>query len=282
MRSLLVEADLGALSHPGKVRPNNEDHFLVVRFQRTMNVLLTNLPEGTVPENYADTAFGLLVADGMGGAAAGEVASRTAIRTLVDLALQTPDWIMRLDEQSTQQVLDRMDQRFGRLKDALIEQAQADPKLAGMGTTMTLALSVGADLLISHIGDSRAYLVREGALIRLTHDQTIAQSLADAGAIRPEDVARHPMRHMLTGAITAKKGKASSVQLQHLRMENGDGVLLCTDGLTDLVADDVIERAVRDAGPSAAVCRSLVDLALEAGGKDNVTVVFGKYRIEDR
>ena len=110
--SSLVEVDLGALSHPGKVRPNNEDHFLVGRLERTMQTLLTNLPPGDVPQRSAETAYGMLVADGIGGAAAGEVASRMAISVLVDLVLRTPDWIMRFNDLLVQEVLERRLQRL--------------------------------------------------------------------------------------------------------------------------------------------------------------------------
>jgi len=274
----VVDIDLGARSHPGKVRLNNEDHYLVTRFQRTMKTLLTNVPEGTVPTEHADTAFGLLVADGMGGAAAGEVASRTAIGALIEFALQTPDWIMRLDDSRVGEVLDRMKQRFEKLSGVLSERAQADPKLAGMGTTMTLVLSLGSDAVVVHIGDSRAYLKHGETLHRLTHDQTMAQSLADAGAISAEDVLKHPLRHMLTGAITTKGGR-STIQLQHLGLSDGDQILLCSDGLTDMVGDGPIAELLDLPGPADAVCQALVERALDAGGKDNVTVVLARYRI---
>ena len=278
MSTPLVDVDLGARSHPGKVRLNNEDHYLVTRFQRTMKTLLTNVPEGTVPAEHADTAYGLLVADGMGGAAAGEVASRTAIGALIELALQTPDWIMRLDESRVGEVLDRMKQRFEKLSEVLNERAQAEPKLAGMGTTMTLVLSLRADAIVVHIGDSRAYLKHGATLHRLTHDQTMAQSLADAGAISAEDVLKHPLRHMLTGAITTKRGRAP-IELQHLGLADGDQILLCSDGLTDMVGDDAITELLDRPGPADAVCQALVERALDAGGKDNVTVVLARYRI---
>jgi protein phosphatase len=147
-----------------------------------------------------------------------------------------------------------------------------------MGTTMTLAGSVGADLIIAHIGDSRAYLLRAGKLLRLTRDQTLAQALADAGAIRPEQVATHPSRHVLTGAITTQVGDVP-VELQRLRLSDGDQLLLCSDGLTEMVSDAAIAGALDRAGSAASACRALVDLALEGGGKDNVTVILARYRI---
>ena len=274
----LVEVDFGARSHPGRVRPNNEDHYLVTRFDRSMTTLLTNVPPGTVPERHVDEAYGLLVADGMGGAAAGEVASSTAIGTLVQLAIQTPDWIMNLDDGHAGQVLDRMRQRFEKLSAALQERAAADPKLVGMGTTMTLVLSLRADAIVVHIGDSRAYLRRDGELHRLTRDQTMAQSLADSGAITPQELERHPLRHMLTGAISTK-GSRGAVELQHVPVADGDQILLCSDGLTDMLSDAEIAGALGRSGSAQEICDALVERALVAGGKDNVTVVLAAYRI---
>ncbi len=276
--SSLVEVDLAGLTHPGRVRPNNEDHFFVARFDRVMRTLATNLPESDVPPRSSETAYGMLVADGVGGAAAGEVASRTAIAVLVDLAIETPDWIMRLDEPLANEVMQRMERRFQRIHEVLVERAKADPTLRGMGTTLTLACSLGADLVTAHVGDSRAYLFRHGRLERLTRDQTVAQSLADAGALSQEEVANHPMRHVLTGAI-ATRGAFVHVDLHHSRLADGDQVLLCSDGLTEMVAEEAIARALSVPGPSADACRRLVDLALEGGGKDNVTVALGRYRI---
>jgi PPM family protein phosphatase len=273
-----VEVELGALSDRGKVRENNEDRYVAARVERAMQTLFTNLSAGEVPERHVDAGYMMLVADGVGGAAAGEVASSTAVRALVELALETPDWIMSFEGEHAREVLARMEERFRKIQKLFVERAAAEPALAGMGTTMTLAGSVGADLIIAHIGDSRAYLLRAGKLLRLTRDQTMAQALADAGAIRPEQVATHPSRHVLTGAITTQVGDVP-VELQQLRLSDGDQLLLCSDGLTETVSDVAIAGALDRAGSAAAACRALVDLALEGGGKDNVTVILARYRI---
>jgi PPM family protein phosphatase len=278
--SALVEVELGGLSDPGKVRPNNEDHFLVARFDRNMQTLLTNLPPGYVPDQCSEAAYGMLVADGMGGQAGGEVASRNAISFLVDLVLRTPDWILLVDEQSLPAMRQRMEQRFQQVQQALVGQARDDPALWGMGTTLTMACSFGADLLLVHAGDSRAYLFRHERLYRLTCDHTVAQSLADVGAIRPEDVATHPLRHVLTNVLGGKEGPVR-VEWHALQLVDEDQVLLCTDGLTDLVAEAAIRDVLRSTGTAADACAALVQLALDAGGKDNVTVVLGRYRIPE-
>jgi serine/threonine protein phosphatase PrpC len=279
--SSLVEVDLAGLSDPGKVRRNNEDHFIAARFDRTMRTLVSNLPEGELPSRYAETAYGMLVADGVGGSAAGEIASRTAIHALVDLVLETPDWIMRLDDRLAEEVLQRMERRFQRVREVLVERARADPGLRGMATTMTVACSLGPELLTAHVGDSRAYVFRRGGgLELLTRDQTMAQSLADAGAITQAEVARHPSRHVLTSAL-ATRGAFAQVELRRSRLADGDRLLLCSDGLTEMIDDDAIARVLASSPASAEACRRLVELALEAGGKDNVTVVVGGYRIPD-
>ena len=273
-----VEVDVAALSHPGRVRSNNEDHYIVATFERTMKSLLTSLPEGDIPGHHADTGYALMVADGMGGAAAGEIASRTAITSLIDLALRTPDWIMRLNKELADEILQRMSERLKEVDAALVEKARLDPSLSGMGTTVTIACSVGANLLIAHVGDSRVHLFRKGQLYQLTNDHTFAQALASAGAINPEDVESHPMRHMLTQVVGSAGGHASA-DLRVLQLTDGDQILLSTDGLTDMVHEEAIAQALAVERPVSEGCRALVDLALAAGGLDNVTVVLAQYRL---
>jgi protein phosphatase len=152
------------------------------------------------------------------------VASRTAISTLIELALRTPDWIMRLNEDLAKVVLQRMSQRIRHVDAALIEKARADPSITRMGTTATVACSVGASLPIAHVGDSRAYLFRKGRPYRLTSDHTVAQALSDAGAIGPEAVDLHPMRHILNHVVGSGGGKAIA-GLSILRLADVDQVL---------------------------------------------------------
>jgi PPM family protein phosphatase len=272
-----AQVDLAALSHPGKVRPNNEDHFLVVRFHRALQTLLTNLPEGLVPLRAEEAGYGLVVADGLGGMAAGEVASRSAIGTLINLALATPDWVLTGGGPEVERVMRRMAERYRRVDAALREQAAADPGLAGMGTTMTLACSLGADLVLAHVGGSRAYLLRGGTLHPLTRDHTLVQELVDRGVVRPEQAARHPFRHVLTRALGGAGGEIDA-EVQRVALADGDQLLLCTDGLTDMVDPAAIGATLRGAASSNDACQALVELALQEGGKDNVTVVLARYR----
>lgn len=275
--SSAVQVDLAALSHQGKVRPNNEDHYLIVRFNRALQTLLTNLPEGLIPPRAEEVGYGMVVADGMGGMAAGEVASRMAIRTLINLALATPDWVMLGGTPEIELAMQRMAERYRQVDAALREEAQADPRLSGMGTTMTLTCSLGADLLLSHVGDSRAYLLRSGELYPLTRDHTLVQELVDRGVVRPEQAANHPFRHVLTRALGVGGGKLDA-EVQRVSLADADQLLLCTDGLTDMVDATTIRTILRSSACSNDACRTLVETALQNGGKDNVTVVVARYR----
>jgi PPM family protein phosphatase len=218
------------------------------------------------------------VADGMGGAAAGEVASRLALTTLLKLVLDTPDWIFRFEDPEVQEVLDRTARRFREVNAAVLAQARRDPNLAGMGTTLTLAWNLGVNFFIAHVGDSRGYLFRQGRLYQLTRDHSIAQALADHGMIKPEEVATHRLRHVLTHAIGAESG--DNPVIQRLKLADGDRILVCTDGLTDMVDDAAIAAQFGRQASAAEMCQSLIDLALQGGGKD-ITVVVADYRIPE-
>ncbi len=275
--SSLVRVDVSALSHPGHHRPNNEDHFLVTRLGRTLETLITSLPAGDVPARRDEVNYVMIVADGMGGHAAGEIASRMAISALISLALDVPDWILKVDKEHAGEIERRSRKRFQKVDAMIVERGRRDPALCGMGTTLTVARSLGRDLLIAHVGDSRAYLLRAGALHRLTRDHTYAQLLVDAGRLAPGDVADSRHRHVLTNALGGSREDVR-VDTDLLRLEDGDRLLLCSDGLTDLVDDETIISILGKATRSSDACERLVRRALDSGGRDNVTVIVAAYR----
>jgi protein phosphatase len=276
----LVRADLAGRSNQGRVRANNEDHFLIVRFGRFLEQIDGNLPDDDVARRLEEFGYALVVADGVGGAEAGEVASRLAIKAFVNAALETPDWILLLeDEVFSSEVIRRTKQRYRRVGGMLNEQAGANPALKGFGTTMTLALTLGEDVFVAHVGDSRAYCLREGTLIQLTRDHTTAQSMADQGIIRQAEVATHRLRHILTRALGAY-GKDVEPDVHRYHLQDQDRLLLCTDGLTDMVNDQTIARILGEDRPAGELSQLLIDEALNAGGKDNVTAVVACYRFD--
>ena len=278
--SSMVTVDYDAISHVGKVRKNNEDHYLVARLGRSLEPLLTNVPQDAVPARLDEFGYGLLVADGMGGAAAGEVASRMAVSLLINLIIDQAKWGRRIDEQEAKGLMERMVRYYSQIHSTLIQHAEANPHLSGMGTTLTVAYSFCSDLFVAHIGDSRAYLFREGNLHQLTRDHTLAQELADRGQIPPQAVARHKFRHILTNVLGGSAGPLDT-EIQHFRLSDSDRLLLCSDGLTDMVDDETIAGVLKKKEDSAGACRALVDAALEAGGKDNVTVIVARYRFSE-
>ena len=281
--SSLIQIDFGAISDVGKVRSNNEDAFLIFRTGRYWQRLMTNVQEGLLPERHEENGYAMAVADGMGGLAAGEVASSLALVTVVNLMLSSVKWALKLDhpelrEEEIREGLDRAVDYLSKADLAIHNRAEANIALGGMGTTLTASYSFGDDLFIFHVGDSRAYLLRNGRLSRLTRDHTVAQALADAGGIPQEDVAGHRLKHVLTRAM-GRHGGNVEVEIHHLKLANQDQLLLCTDGLTDLVRDEQIAEVLIRNDASQEKCRTLIDRALQGGGRDNATVLIAQYRI---
>jgi PPM family protein phosphatase len=278
--SALVQVDVSALSHKGHHRENNEDHFLVTKASRSLQTITTSLPDGDIPAQVEEVNYVMVVADGMGGHVAGEVASRMAITKLIKLALETPDWILRVDEGYVREIKKRARTRVQKVGAMIVEHGQRDPALKGMGTTFTLVRSLGRDLMITHVGDSRAYLLRGRQLHRLTRDHTYAQLLVDIGELDPAEVAKSQHRHVLTNALGGASEEVH-VDTDRAALEDGDRLLLCSDGLTDLVDDETIMRLLRDAAGSKEACERLVQEALDRGGRDNVTVIVAAFRLPE-
>jgi PPM family protein phosphatase len=275
--SSLVTAEFGARTHPGRRRTTNDDHFLVVRLGRYQETLATSLPEGSVPSRFAEAGYGMVVADGMGPDGP-EIASRLAIATLAQLVLRFGRWNVRINDQTAWEVVQRAEYFYQRVGQAVTDASMKHPKLAGMGTTLTAAYSGGDELFVVHVGHSRAYLYRKGLLSRLTRDQTVAQRVAETGRSAPTELAAHDLRHVLTDAIGGLAGEPQ-IEIENYPLFDGDVVMLCTNGLTDLVDDEGIAEVLRQGRPVQEQCGRLVDLALERGGPDNITAVLAKYSI---
>lgn len=272
-----LEGEVAAATHQGHVRDNNEDSYFLMRFGRSLEKLATNLEEYFVEENYALTGYGLLVADGMGGMAAGDVASRMAICKLIELLVDTPDWTLALKRnKDVKTVFERMTRRFYEIDRTLKDEAKSDNTLYGMGTTLTVAGTLGNDLVLGHVGDSRAYLLRGDIFRQLTRDHTLAQMLIDAGVASSDDPAPRSMRHVLTAAIGSLDERIEP-QVQRFRLCPGDQLLLCTDGLTEMVDDELIASVLRNSSSAQLACDNLIDVALGGGGTDNITVVVARF-----
>ena len=279
--SSLVHIDFGAVSHPGKVRPNNEDSYVIYQTGRSWERLMTNLSEKDLPERFDEKGFAMVIADGMGGSAAGQVASSLAVRVGVNLVLQSPKWALKLDRPETRdreiaEGKQRAEKYFQKIDQTLLEYSRNFPSLKGMGTTLTATYIYGTDLFLIHTGDSRAYLFRGEKLWQLTHDQTVAQALADSGAITPEEVATHRFRHTLTSCLGAQESRLT-LEINQYTLLDGDQILLCTDGLTNEVTNDAIAGLLATQQSAPEICNTLVDLAMQSGGRDNITVLLARY-----
>jgi protein phosphatase len=275
---LRVAVDYAAASHQGHVRPRNEDHYLVARFGRFLEPVLTSIPADRSPATFHEEGLGMVVADGMGGAAAGDVASEFAIRTLLDLVCAMPEWIMGNSPSDAERSLQRLAELYRHVDAALKQHAASRAELSGMGTTLTLVSSVGNALMVAHIGDSRVYLLRGGQLHRLTHDHTVAQELVNLGVTHQQEITNR-LRHSLTRALGGTT-RFSEADVDRCMLLDGDKILLCSDGLTGMVPDGVIRTILQESDQAEKACRRLIAAALDNGGRDNVTVIVAAYRIE--
>jgi protein phosphatase len=270
-----VVAEFGARTHPGKVRAANEDSYLVVRRRRERDVLLSSVPVELLPRTE-QAAYSLAVADGLGGHVFGELASLLALRTGWEMGEGEVKWPVKINDRESAEFREKAAVLFRKIDRTIHEAIAEQPRLAGMGTTLTACYVTGPELFVVHAGDSRAYLYRGGALRRLTRDHTLAQVLIDAGVAAPGSPEERKRRHVLTNCLGGPRLDVE-VDVDHHRLEDGDRLLLCTDGLTDHVEDPEIAALLeRHPAPDDA-CRALVDLALERGGKDNVTAVVGRF-----
>jgi serine/threonine protein phosphatase PrpC len=225
---------VGAVSDVGKGRSGNEDRFLV----------------DLEHDLYA-------VADGMGGHRAGEVASATAIESL----------------QGAYQAGAALDEAVGEANAAVFAKASANVDMRGMGTTLTaVALRDGRTALLGHVGDSRAYLMRDGGVTQVTDDHSLVEQLVREGRLSPEEALHHPQRAIITRAL----GVDPDVEVDTYRVDlrPGDRIVLCSDGLTNMVADDSIAAVLRGQSDPQQAAERLVDMANDAGGDDNITVVI--------
>ncbi|MBP2475501.1 protein phosphatase [Crossiella equi] len=218
---------------------------------------------GLVRANNQDSVYAgprlLALADGMGGHAAGEVASKVVIAALAPLD----------DDEPGEDLLSDLRESMLSGNGAIAELVQSDPDLEGMGTTLTAVLFAGNRLGLVHIGDSRAYLVRDGNLSQITHDDTFVQSLIDEGRITPDEAHTHPQRSLLLKALTGHEVEPS---LAIREARNGDRYMLCSDGLSGVVSAETLAEALAIQDPRTCADR-LIELALKGGGPDNVTVI---------
>ena len=269
------ELDLFGLTHTGKVRKTNQDHFLLCTVHPQVIMHGTSLPSpDDLPLRGTRLATIMLVADGVGGGgAAGGEASQLAAESVtryVSSSLRCYHAAGTADEAEFERALQ---EAAGEAHDVVRQGASAAGDASKMATTLTLAIVIWPWVYVVQVGDSRCYKYLNGTLTQYTRDQTMAQALVDQGALPPEKLAQSPFTNILTSAIG---GEAATPVVTRFEIRDRDSVvLLCSDGLTKHVSHDEIARCIGEMQSSKQLCHALLDLALERGGSDNVTIVAG-------
>jgi serine/threonine protein phosphatase PrpC len=240
--------EVAILTDVGRVRENNEDSYLYW--------------EAEADDDFRRKGRLAVIADGMGGYEGGQEASRLAVQTVRNVY----DNLSRNGPQAA------LTQAFAAAHDRIRSYAEEHPEFYGMGTTCTALAVLERQLHFAHVGDSRLYLVRNGDISRLTRDHSYVGRLVESGIVRSEDAESHPQRHILTAALGSGVEVAADVSQEALTLEQGDTLVLCTDGLWGLVNEQEVALIIHENTPADA-CRELVKMALQRGGPDNITVV---------
>jgi protein phosphatase len=275
------ELDLFGLTHPGKVRTENQDHFLLCTVHPQVVIYATSLPEpDRLPLRGERLATIMLVADGVGGGTAGGEASQLATETITRYLTSTLRCYHAAGSAAEEEFLTALRAAALEAHDAVRAEAVTRATAAGrpdakkMATTLTLGFAVWPWWYVVQVGDSRCYHYWDGVLRQLTRDQTVAQDLVDRGALPPERVSTSPFSNVLASAIGGAEAIPEVTRVDISR--RGCVLLVCSDGLTKHVSDAEIAAQLGKMESSEQVCRTLLDMALERGGSDNITVLAGR------
>lgn len=267
--------DIAGRTDVGCVREQNEDTFLIADLGRWLEVRDTSLSAPSASKRIAGPKGTLLmVADGMGGHGGGEVASAVAVDTIAQFALYAMPWMVDPDDDSEEALLEQLGDAMTQCQERL-QRVAVRKQLDQLkpGTTLTIAYALWPKLYVAHAGDSRLYLYREGELVQITRDHTVAQTLRDQGAL-----GAGPSRfdHILVNVVGGG-GEQVKAEAHALGLRSGDRVLLCSDGLTGHVSDGAIKAELATSASSAAVCETLIASAIAGGGLDNITVLIASF-----
>ncbi len=270
--------DCFGLSDTGQVREMNEDQFLIADLSKSMQVHHTSLGIDDQTRLFG-TSQGklLLVADGMGGHAAGRRASTLAVDSLTTYVLNMMPWFFRLRGDCADYFEGDLRAALGHCQGALRAESDRVPSERGMGTTLTMAYVCWPLLFVVHVGDSRCYLLRGSRLRLITHDHTVARKLVDEGVISEADAETSRWSHVLWNVVGGGSDELKP-EVHKAELQIDDQLLLCTDGLTRHVTDKEITKVLQEESAAEAACGRLVAAANAGGGRDNITVVVASFR----
>ena len=274
--SASFDLEVAGASFGGKWPPHNTDHYLVLRAARMQETVCTSLAGADLPDAFEECSYALIVADGLGEQGAGSRASRVALSALAHLLLRYGKWNVRVSPETRAEISAQGQFLYRQMNDAVRQASGADLELAEMGTSLTALYVAEDDLFFWHVGHSRAYLFRHGSLAQLTTDHTLAEHRRGTSA--PTD-AKSDFIHLVTETVGARTA-GPGVDAEHIKLLSGDRLLLCTNGLTDVVSDDQIADQLAQVRSPAEECRQLLELARAAGSPDDVTVILADYTLE--
>jgi serine/threonine protein phosphatase PrpC len=266
------EIDVFGITNRGKVRTENQDHFLIGSLRKRINIRQSSLPElSEIPLGEERVASFIMVADGVGGGLKGEQASRLTLEVATNYLSEGARCYYRFEEDVD--LAKALEEGALKCHEAIQERAASDENAAGMATTLSLFIGVWPWIYHLQVGDSRFYQYKGGVLRQISRDQTLAQEMADQGIMSPEVASKSPLTHVLSSSIGGHQ-TAPVVT----RVANGWDIvnLLCTDGLTKHVPDSRIAERLGAMTSARQVCEDLVQDALDAGGTDNITVVVAR------
>ena len=269
--------DCFGLTDVGRERASNEDQFLIADLNKSMRVHQTSLGLDHQTRLFGGSQAKLmLVADGMGGAAAGERASTIAIDTITRYVLNTMDWFFRQDDEHEDELMAELKSSLEEVQQQIVSEVEKVPQRQGMGTTLTMAYLIWPKLYVVHAGDSRCYVLRDRDLRQITRDHTVAQQFLDGGALQPEDVAESHWSHVLWNVLGGDSDKLQ-IDLYRLNLQLGDTLLLCTDGVSAELSPDRIRELLQARQSAETTATELVEAANRAGGRDNITAIVARF-----
>ena len=268
------EIDVYGLTHPGKVRADNQDHFLICALKKQVVVHLTSLPvTGNLMGEPERLAFLAMVADGVGGGAKGAEASQKALEAVTQYVVNSMRCYYAARSADDQTFSAALHEGALQCHEELLRMGEEDPLYQGLATTLTLFLGVWPRAYVLQVGDSRCYLLRQGELMQISRDQTMAQELVDLGVTLPGGASNGPLSHTLSSSIG---GRQTAPVVTRLDMAWGHVVLLCSDGLTNHISDERIRDRLRSMTSARQACEDLLEEALAGGGSDNITIIVGR------
>ena len=273
------EIDSYGLTHPGRVRPSNQDHFLIGQLRQRFHVKQSSLPDlAEIPVAEERLASLMMVADGVGGGRKGEAASRLAVEELTQYITESVRCYYS-SESGDSDFTRALEAGAKKSHQAVIERGASDPDSQGMATTLTLLIAVWPWCYLLQVGDSRYYQFRDGKLIQVSRDQTMAQELLDSGVFAASIASgQSPLSNMLSSSIG---GHQNAPVVKRLPNSWSTMHLLCSDGLTRHVPDERIAQRLGAIKSAQQVCEDLLQDALEGGGTDNITIVVGRVVARD-